>query len=432
MTMNGTQSFTFTDEQSGAIALMAEFLEAGGPESMVLIGSAGTGKTSCVKAVAAAFKGSIAFTAPTNKAAKVLRQSLKGTGREGMCCTIYSLLGLRLEANGEIKELTVPDTDIRLDDVDAVVVDEGSMVNEKLFRVICSAQKLSKVPFLFMGDAAQLPPVKELTSPIWGIERQAKLTKVMRHDNQILKLAQTIRAQTTNAFGSLSIRPDFDLAADEGVWVLSKPEFDAQMIAYAKAGRFTSGDCKAIAWRNVVVDKMNWMIRDSIMGATPLPLEVGDRIIATSPCMSGEKGAVALMHTDDEAGIIALTEDFHPWFPTLKIMHIQVEKDTGSKPWLRVIHPDAKADLEKELKALADAAKLGERWKWRKFWELKEAFHEIKPAYAITSHRSQGSTYHTTFVNYKDILCNPNRTEAMRCLYVACTRSQKRLVLTAG
>ena len=46
---------------------------------------------------------------------------------------------------------------------------------------------------LYMGDPAKLPPVKELESPIWKVGVGTVLTKVMRHDNEILELVTRIR-----------------------------------------------------------------------------------------------------------------------------------------------------------------------------------------------------------------------------------------------
>ena len=67
--------------------------------------------------------------------------------------------------------------------------------------------------------------------------------------------------------------------------------------------------------------------------------------------------------------------------------------------------------------------------KWGAFWEFKDAFHKLRHSYAITAHRSQGSTYNAAFVNWQDILLNRNKPEAMRCLYVACSRPKKELYL---
>ena len=67
---------------------------------------------------------------------------------------------------------------------------------------------------------------------------------------------------------------------------------------------------------------------------------------------------------------------------------------------------------------------------WGGFWALKNEFmHDVRPCHAITAHRSQGSTYRSVFVDVEDILSNYNTTEALRCLYVACTRASDILVL---
>jgi len=421
--MSESRPFIPNDEQAAAIASMSAFLGRRDPEPkfFLLSGAAGTGKTSCVTSVVKAVsKRGIAFTAPTNKATKVLRES--GCGELGPCVTIYSLLGLKLEANGDVKELAYNPSPVKLRDVSAVFVDEGSMVNQRLFHEITKAQSESRIPFIFMGDPAQLPPVKELTSPIWSISEKAELVKVMRHDNQILKLATHLRECIYKPFQQIRLASDND--GQEGVWKMQDLEFYARLKEYAKLGRFSSNEAKAIAWRNSVVDKLNGIIREEIMGITPLPYEVGDRIIALEPCIAGEDGTITLMHTDAEGVVEKVEEEQHPWYSDLKVMALSVKKDEGQRVRLLVIHPDSEKDHKKQVDEYAKM-KL-----WRKFWAIKEAFHRIRPSYAITAHRSQGSTYQSTFVNFRDILINPNRPEALRCLYVACTRSRKELFLT--
>ena len=95
---------------------------------------------------------------------------------------------------------------------------------------------------------------------------------------------------------------------------------------------------------------------------------------------------------------------------------------------LRVLHDDCKQDHDRKAEELAQAARLDRR-KWSSFWDFKEAFHKVRHSYAITAHRAQGSTYEAAFVDWKDILANRNRSEAFRCLYVACTRPRKELYL---
>lgn len=83
-----------------------------------------------------------------------------------------------------------------------------------------------------------------------------------------------------------------------------------------------------------------------------------------------------------------------------------------------------KAEKERLLQQARENSRL-----WPGFWTFLETFHSVRHGYAITAHRSQGSTYEQAFVNSSDIFCNQNRSEAFRCLYVAATRPKKRLFL---
>lgn len=431
----------WNDQQAAALEELVTFVihatGAGEGVFYLLKGFAGTGKSTLMQAVAAKFPGlRIAWTAPTNKATKVLRGLLPEARRKD-CRTIYSLLGLRLEATGEVKELVQSEKGDGIEDMDLVVVDEGSMINAMLKGLIEAAARRHGVPVIFMGDPAQLPPVKEVSSPIWGCELQSELTKVMRHDNQILELVTRIRQQVDHPFPKIDIRSNNAIGADgvaEGVWKMPGPEFFLALEGAAIKGLFHSGSHKAIAWRNITVDNLNRIIRKAYFGNTDLPYAPGDRVMALSPCMT--KSKTTLMHTDDEAVVSRISLRPHPYFPQYETMALELQRDDDpegkEKFGVWVCAPDSQKALQADLKALADEAKGGKRYKWKEFWTLKEAFHEIRHAYAITAHRAQGSTYDAAWVVYKDILINPNRQEAMRCLYVACSRPRKQLFCTDG
>jgi len=47
----------------------------------------------------------------------------------------------------------------------------------------------------------------------------------------------------------------------------------------------------------------------------------------------------------------------------------------------------------------------------------------------MTVHKSQGSTFENVFVDAEDILANPNREEALRCLYVAVSRASHNVIV---
>lgn len=418
---------SLTLEQGLAIDAMLDFLADPSKNFFLLAGYAGTGKTFCVQSLIPKVRGRLIFTAPTNKATKVLRDTLTTDSYKPECRTIYSLLGLKLEANGEVKELSMPEDPVDLTLYKAVIVDEASMVNTPLFNFIRATARDQGIKFIFMGDPAQLPPVGEVRSPIWTSAHAAMdLKRVMRYDNQILTLATAIRSVVDQPFPKVAMLSDN--ANGEGVWSLSGPEFSVKILEAASAGRFGEpNNAKAIAWRNVTVDKLNAMIRQRIFDNAAETLWLpDDRVILTEPAKDLEGEIVAT--TDDEGTIVRAEEDWHPLYGEFKIWRITVTLDDNRTIALRTLHKDSQAAYARKVEELAAAARENKR-KWGKFWEFKESFHATRHAYAITAHRAQGSTYQAAFVDWRDILLNRSRNEAFRCLYVACTRPKKELYL---
>lgn len=419
------ETVTLNAEQSYAVQAILDFLQDPDPQSrfFVFSGSAGTGKTFCMREVIARLKGSrinVAYTAPTNKAAKVLREI---TGSAG---TIYSLLGLRIDKSGELKQLVAGKPPQGLADLDAVFLDEASMVNKNLMKELQAAAERYDFRVIFLGDAAQLPPVKELHSPIWDLPTGATLTQVMRHDNQILSLVVAIRDVINHPAPSITLASAHD--TDGGVWKMSKPAFKEAIFQAAARGDFADGSAhKVIAWRNVKVAEYNDLIRYAIYGAQAQSVQYlpGERIVAAAPC---ERADETLLSTDEEAVVESVTECKHPLEPRYRALELRCTSETGKPIRLLVLHPESRVQYDRDCQDLAhQAATNGKLWK--KFWNLKDLFHDIRYAYAITAHRSQGSTYENVWVDYQDILSNRTRREAFQCLYVAATRPTTRLYL---
>jgi len=413
-------------EQESALASINTWLDTSFDPFFVLSGSAGTGKTFCIRKLTEGTKGRFIFTAPTNKATKVLRESVTQDDYKPECRTIYSLLGLRLEANGEVKELKAPEDPIDLSQYKAIIVDEGSMVSEVLFSHIKQTAEQFRVKFLFLGDPAQSPPVGELHSPIWELKLDSKLLTVMRHDNQILELATRLREQVDRFAPTIKLTAAN--ANGEGIWKLRLPEFNARIQEAAKNGNFSKPACaKVIAWRNIEVDRFNKLVRGVIFDNPEQPWLVGDRVLFTSPARDLDDEPVA--STDDEGEVTRVDEEFHGVHGEFKIFRIAITLDDNKSVIARVLHPDSLRDYSLRVEQLYEAARANSR-KWKDFWAFKESFHQLRHAYAITAHRAQGSTYQTAFVYWQDILLNRNRQEAYRCLYVACTRPAKQLILS--
>lgn len=390
-----------------------------------LRGYAGTGKSYCITLYAKSpgVKTSrLCFTAPTNKAVKVLRNYLNDNQIEARTATIYSLLGLTLQANGEVKEISKPEQPVDLSPYDLIIVDEASMINRFLMSAIREAQETWNVKFLFMGDPAQLPPVGETSSPVWKVSNTAELTTVMRYGNSMLDLATSIRKVVDHPFPSIKVE------TNPPVYRLTKPEWLVKISDNLEL--FRSGEAKVIAWRNVKVDDYNTFIRGQIFGPKTakenrwLP---DDKIVATAHLKDLDDNT--FMRTDEEATILQVALGNHPIHSEFEIFNILALDELGKKVTLRTLTPEGLFAVNNRLNELAMEAKSGKKYKWKEFWKLKEAFHEIRHSYAITSHRSQGSSYLKTFVDLEDIMLNRNRQEAFRSLYVACTRQREELYI---
>ncbi len=423
---NTAGEIRITEEQSIAIDSLMQFLSDPSPDDLffTLSGFAGTGKTFCMREVVARSKNSrakFAFTAPTNKAAKELR---KVTGEAQ---TIFSLLGLRIDKSGELKQLIAGKAPTDLSEYTAVFIDEGSMVNSVLFNLLREKSEQYDVKIIFMGDIAQLPPVGEASSPIWTENNtRVSLSKVMRHDNQILSLVTEIRSVMDNFAPSITIKSNN--SDGEGVWKVTKAEFKRSIYDAAEAGDFADGNkSKVIAWRNIRVGEYNDLIRHAIYGAEAslTPYLAGERIVAAAPCMRNDE---TLLTTDEEALVESAINCKHPMEPKYSAIELKCRTENNKIIRLLVLHPASIDQFNNDSQRLAHEAKANGRL-WRKFWDHKDLFHDIKYAYALTAHRAQGSTYHSVWTDYQDILLNRNRREAFQCLYVACSRPTTRLFL---
>ena len=386
------------------------------PESQffVLSGQAGVGKTTCMRFFAEQLLDlghiKICMGGPTNKSTAVLADAV--ANKDITFKTIYSVLGLRMMANGEFKELTDSGKD-SIGNYDLVIIDEASMVSSTLIDYIKKKTALADTKVIFIGDKEQLPPVNETVSPIWTqFKVNYELTKVERHDNSILKFVQHIRGNS---------EPFYKSPGDQ-VFIQSEDDFIEKIKEFALNGEFHNGKAKAIAWRNVTVDFLNSYIRDNNpITKSPDKFVPGDRIIFREPIFIGEK---CIATTDEEGTVTDVTITQHNLYPMLKAWRVKIRLDwTQSYVTAYIIHDSSAKNLEIMLDEYKNTKK------WHLFWKLKEAFNNIAYGYALTAHRSQGSTFERVFVDAGDIELNRKISERVSCLYVACSRASKELFI---
>ncbi len=142
------QGITYASAQKHAVETAAT------EQIMILTGGPGTGKTTTVRAIIAAFDNlglETVLCAPTGRAAKRMSELCL---REAS--TVHKLLGAAYEPEGE--ELIFQKCESDPLDADAVILDESSMADIPLIDALLDAMK-PECRLVLVGDADQLPPV---------------------------------------------------------------------------------------------------------------------------------------------------------------------------------------------------------------------------------------------------------------------------------
>ena len=202
---NIVMAINLTADQENAKNLIAEWFFNTKDQVFVLAGYAGTGKTFLIEHVVKnvlfleAGKEAV-FVSPTGKAAVNIIQ--KGT----LATTVHSLIYIRdeddflVDENGEIiqgRQLSFYKRDQIDENIQLIIVDEASMINEEVLRDLLSFN----VKCLFSGDGAQLPPVNGLC-PLMARPHYT-LTEIVRQaqDDPIVKVATMARQGKNIPFG---------------------------------------------------------------------------------------------------------------------------------------------------------------------------------------------------------------------------------------
>jgi ATP-dependent exoDNAse (exonuclease V) alpha subunit len=447
---------TLTPEQNSAVEAMLAFERTRSTSTMVLTGAAGTGKTTVLQHYLRETDREVVLTAPTNKAVRVLAEMASNHGLTASCCTIHKLLGLTIRDDAEEKycgaDAIDPD---ELPVFDVLVVDECSMVGNRtvqtphgeapgLFDTLMQrVERWGKqfnrhIKVIFVGDPCQLPPVKEGDlSPTFEAGPAQHLTKVVRQaqDNPIIGLASWIRAKLEDRDPG----PRPPLVDDEftGVCAIQDRRDFEDLIRCAYEERPSDPtENKVLAFRNVTVDRYNDMVRESLFGKNPPRWVKGERYIATQPVIDERSNGRKLIcaSTDEDAVLTGMSNPApHPTFSQYRGVVLALSGYDGDFRAM-VPHPEDEPRWQQDLRDLATRAQLppgnARRVPWSAYWQLHDAFAHLRPHYAMTCHRSQGSTYKNVFVDAQDILSHPSGAwEGLRCLYTAVTRASDMLYI---
>jgi exodeoxyribonuclease-5 len=451
------------DQQSAAAAFAAWLAEPADGTPFVLSGYAGTGKTTLSMAFLAQVEAAgLCWTvvAPTHKAVGVLRAYLAAAGLlpTWYPATIHRLLRLKLRRQGDLERCEeTAQTAGALENLGLVLVDEASMVDSQLLEIALRCAHPFRTRLVFVGDPAQLPPVGEPESPVFGMGRaqRAELRQVVRHQGPVLRLAQGIREQ------ALPCRPPPPLPpirTPEGmVALLDRQEW--LMAAQAALRRCADTDnpdlARILCYTNRSLEQLVPIARRALHGdmADQLPVLPGEVLISRAAvmapaCRQGEEiGEEPDMVLGSNRELVV--RDVQPERcdladfgvaaadPVIDTLTATVEVGEGQLQ-LRLLPPigsAGRASLDAVLGRLRTAARCADKTAakalWRRFFLVRDAFASLGPAAVLTVHRSQGSTFGEVFVD-ADVFWPKDAVLRRQLVYVAVSRASQAVSLVAG
>jgi exodeoxyribonuclease-5 len=223
--------------------------------------------------------------------------------------------------------------------------------------------------------------------------------------------------------------------------------FSKKLEEYFKTPQFSKDSeyAKIIAWRNKTVATMNDLIRSVIYGeeSQKAKILVGEKLIANNPII--QDGNI-ILNTNDEFSVVdyviktesprfmlSKNPDDDPVEITLKFYDTKVSyiNDNDEEIFLdiEILHEDSEVEFQKFANVLKLRAieKKGADKSWLHYYNFLRRYADVSYSYSITAHKSQGSTYNTTFVLEDDIDMNIDVVERNRIKYTAYTRASKKV-----
>jgi ATP-dependent exoDNAse (exonuclease V) alpha subunit len=453
-------------EQKEAFKTIQKFLDHPGPDTFVLKGYAGTGKTFLMQHLARWLKANdreFCLLASTGRAATVLR------GKTGFDTrTVHSELYNFSKVEGDHED--IPDDApvdlygqmklqflLRQPDEEKCVyiVDESSMLSSEptddslaafgsgvLLNDLFDAIGSNKI--IFVGDPCQLPPIGQEFSPslntdwLAGEKRRAisfTLETIERNkaDNDIPVLAKRIRQMLDRQIHPLW--PKIPAAGNTHVKLHASREdlFRSYLDRFKKAG---ANNTLAIARSNATVQSVNQAFRKELYGKENMPLQVNDILLVNrnnykAPFTNGDFISVKSL------GESKVHENFH--FQKLKVQSLSGEGEYELLLSLDILYGNSgQFSREQSRSLMIDFSKRmkkkGVKPNTPQYKEamMKDSYLNCLQAsfgYIVTCHKAQGGEWDEVFLFLDNKMFGMPRPELFRWWYTAVTRAKKQLNL---
>lgn len=464
---------TYNKEQQSAIVNAVQFLKTNTDPTQyyVIEGKAGTGKTTIAKEILKEFEDEqIYVAAVSHKAKGVIKSSFGDDTRGKKFFSIAGLLGMK-GINDNDTQTTKFQVGLKVPLLDnppaLLVIDEASMITEDVLKKIIDINSSLSRPFqmLFLGDIGQIQPIRDeqsefyrthkdllnKKSDIFNSKHKSKLiTRVRQGEaNPILPYADYFWENSQKENPELNPTQHIvrnNQITDKGSLLFSNSESEVlnSVIKAVKNAveKGLTNHVKIVTYHVNEKTELNQKIHEALFGKDS-DYSKGDMLILNSQYdlpdvnatmeNSSEIQIKSIQDTDvDEFGVHTL------YLETNGTAYTR----TGNEQKDCVIQVVSRNDIglyNQKLQELASYAKRQtnralKKQAWSDFWEYKGRYADVDFGYAITAHKSQGSTYDIVVVDEKDIMGTTatSNQEKSELIYTALTRPRKTAIVISS
>ena len=478
---NKVSTSNFTNDQLKAYDELMKFIDSpfdSKDYKRALIGAAGTGKTFLVRALllnSTLSYSLIGLSAPTHKACRVLGESIHISGIK--VNTIQSDLGLRLNFDIDKFDPNNPPFDpkgkIKIGNYKLYIVDEASMINSRLCIFLEKTCVSNKCKIIFIGDDSQLAPVGEKYSSAFRNIKSYSLKQIVRQgeDNPVSYLLDLLRYDINHkTYKFLNyiqrFKEQFNADYTKGYQVCDANTFNQTVYNNFNDEELTRNVdyAKVISYTNLNVSSWNKFIRNSIIADSDKSILTKNDLIISYVTIVNEFNDCVIKNSEEY-----IINDIQNFTDSrydkngLKGFLVKFQAIHGgdiTTPLFVIDHTDSYT-VQRYVQinnSMIEAAKIARanirNEKWKSYFAFKEycllMVNIISPdgkiitsrsldyGFALTAHKSQGSTFDTALVDVNDIVFDKygqpyaDAEEVNRRLYVACSRCKNKLYLKFG
>lgn len=461
------QQINLTAGQETAKKAILNFIktaDASKGEYFTLTGEAGTGKTTLIQEVIREIAKDNPYqrfvvSALAHKAVQVIYGKTKKSSKFVSASTVASLLGMKLDQETGLFKSADKNAKIKLKHDSILFVDEASMLNEQNMKLLMDAAIRTDSKVIFLGDLGQLPPIRtgdlvkygtDSLSPVFKTQKDeysAGLTERVRQGegSPILDYADTFWNYSTTEGQTDRRVNDEDMSrvenAQGSIEFINEQQVDKIVPLFKQAVETNNPSLvKIVAYHNKAVKQWNQIIRRNVYGDeySPNPLP-GDILMMTDTYNDpASDDAKPLLFNSEDISVISTG-------PIRTVYRVQLMDATIKDPRGKIItvpliiptkeNMDEFNNNKRLLWNEAQKYKNTDRGKYKRaldmYWSYGAEWAHVEYGYAITSHKSQGSTYDVSIVDSADINSNGFMSDISkaRSIYTAITRARNSAVI---